>query len=107
MRPGSILVNAARGALVDQQALLDALMNGPLAKAALDVTDPEPLPPDHPLLNRDDVIVTPHVASATDACKSRTCEQAVANALSVLRDVRPTDLVNPEVWAGRRGAAVG
>ena len=105
MRPGSILVNVARGALVDQEALLDALTNGPLARAALDVTDPEPLPPDHALLHRDDVIVTPHVASATDECRSRMCEQAVSNALAALRGECPDDVVNPEVWSGRRGGA--
>lgn len=104
MRPGSIFVNTARGGLVDHEALLRALEEGPLAGAGLDVTEPEPLDPSHPLLHRDDVIVTPHVASATVAGKDRIYRQAIAQALQVLRGERPPHLVNPEVWDRRRTA---
>jgi len=102
MKPGAILVNTARGGLVDHDALLVALDDGRLYGAGLDVTDPEPLPPDHPLLHRDDVVVTPHVAAATGAGKARLYESAVSQALQVLHDVCPRHLVNPDVWPVRR-----
>ena len=102
MKPGAILVNAARGGLVDHDALLAALDSGQLFGAGLDVTDPEPLPPNHPLLHRDDVVVTPHVAAATAAGKARLYESAVTQALQVLRGEYPNHLVNPDVWPVRR-----
>jgi phosphoglycerate dehydrogenase-like enzyme len=96
MREGAILVNCARGALVDHDALLAALASGRLAGAALDVTEPEPLPADHPLLARDDVIVTPHVASFTDRGRLRLFAHAIDNALAVLAG-RPAPVLNPDV----------
>jgi phosphoglycerate dehydrogenase-like enzyme len=102
MKPGAILINTARGGLVDHDALLAALGSGRLFGAGLDVTDPEPLPPDHPLLHRDDVVVTPHVAAATAAGKARLYESAVTQALQVLRGEYPNHLVNPDVWPVRR-----
>jgi phosphoglycerate dehydrogenase-like enzyme len=96
-KPGVIFVNAARGGLVDQDALLEALDRGQVASAALDVTDPEPLPPDHPLLRRDDVIVTPHIASATDAGRLRLFQHAIDNARAVLVGGIAPHVVNPEV----------
>lgn len=98
MKPGSVFINTARGGLVDQDALLAALDTGPLAGAGLDVTVPEPLPADHPLLGRDDVIVTPHIASATTDGKARILRAAVEQALAVIHGERPDHLVNPEVW---------
>jgi phosphoglycerate dehydrogenase-like enzyme len=98
MQPGAVFINTARGGLVDQEALLGALDSGGLAGAGLDVTDPEPLPMDHPLLGRDDVVVTPHVASATADGKVRILEAAIEGALTVIRGERPAHLVNPEVW---------
>ncbi len=94
MRPGAYLVNCARGSLVDQEALLAALDSGQLAGAALDVTEPEPLPEGHPLLGREDVLVTPHVASSTAAGKRRLYEHAIDNALAVLEG-RPATTVTP------------
>lgn len=94
MQPGSYLVNCARGPLVDHDALLAALDAGHLQGAGLDVTDPEPLPEGHPLLDRHDVIVTPHVASATVAGRRRLYEHAIDNALAVL-DGRPASIVAP------------
>jgi len=102
MKRGSILINTARGGLVDHHALLAALDRRELAGAGLDTTEPEPLPPDHPLLGRDDVVVTPHIAAATGAAKARLYESAVAQALQVLGGERPRHLVNRDVWPVRR-----
>ena len=101
MKPGAVFINTARGGLVDQDALLAALDAGRLVGAGLDVTSPEPLPPDHPLLHRDDVVVTPHVASATADGKVRILEAAFEQAMMVVRGERPPYLVNPEVWDRR------
>src|SRR5919197_3567145 len=98
MKPGAVFVNTARGDLVDQAALLEALDAGRLSGAGLDVTTPEPLPAGHPLLGRDDVVITPHVASATADSKVRTLRAAFEQAMAVVRGERPEHLVNPEVW---------
>lgn len=98
MKPGSVFVNTARGGLVDGDALLAALAAGHLHGAGLDVTDPEPLPVGHPLLARDDVIVTPHVASGTTEGKIRIFRHALAQAVAVLEGRRPDHIVNPEAW---------
>jgi lactate dehydrogenase-like 2-hydroxyacid dehydrogenase len=79
MQPTAHLVNTARGAIVDQDALARALHAGEIAGAALDVTDPEPLPPDHPLLRAPNLIVLPHVGSATHRTRERMAAMAVAN----------------------------
>jgi lactate dehydrogenase-like 2-hydroxyacid dehydrogenase len=79
MKPGSILINTARGSIVDQEALADALREGRLRAAALDVTDPEPLPTGHPLLDAPRLIVLPHLGSATDRTRERMASLAVAN----------------------------
>ncbi|HEU4658130.1 MAG TPA: D-glycerate dehydrogenase [Capillimicrobium sp.] len=84
MKPGAILVNTARGPIVDQTALADALRSGRLAAAALDVTDPEPLPPDHPLLDAPNLLVVPHIGSATRVARARMAGMAVDNLLAAL-----------------------
>jgi D-3-phosphoglycerate dehydrogenase / 2-oxoglutarate reductase len=98
MKPGAIFINTARGGLVDQDSLLATLEAGRLFGAGLDVTSPEPLPPDHPLLHREDVVVTPHIASATAEGKARMFEIAFRGAIAVIEGRRPEHLVNPEVW---------
>lgn len=98
MKPRSVFINTARGGLVDNDALLDALDTGRLFGAGLDVTSPEPLPIGHSLLNRDDVVVTPHVASATADGKARIFRAAFGQAIDVVAGRRPEHLVNPEVW---------
>ena len=97
MKPGAIFVNAARGGLVDETALFDALEQGHLQSAGLDVFDKEPPPPDHPLLQRDDVVATPHIAGVTLAGRERMWRMAITNALQVLRGETPDNIVNPEV----------
>jgi glyoxylate reductase len=88
MKPTALLVNTARGGVVDQDALRTALHGGTIAGAALDVTDPEPLPPDHPLLDAPNLLVVPHVGSATVRTRARMAEMAVENLLAAL-DGRP------------------
>ncbi|MFL5973804.1 MAG: 2-hydroxyacid dehydrogenase [Solirubrobacterales bacterium] len=84
MKPTAILVNTARGGVVDQQALARALHRGEIAGAALDVTDPEPLPPDHPLLEAPSLLVLPHIGSATHTARERMADLAVDNLLAGL-----------------------
>jgi glyoxylate reductase len=79
MKPTATLVNVARGQVVDTNALLRALEQKKIAGAALDVTDPEPLPPEHPLVGRDDVIIVPHVGSATYETRARMAMLAAEN----------------------------
>ncbi len=99
MKPTAILVNASRGPVVDTDALVAALRDGEIFAAALDVTDPEPLPADHPLVTLPNAIVVPHIASATVATRDAMATLAVRNLLAVLRGERPDQVVNPEVLA--------
>lgn len=81
MKPGSYFVNAARGSIVDTNALVTALQQGLLSGAALDVSDPEPLPTDHPLLHMPNVVVTPHIGSATNETRRKMAELTAENIL--------------------------
>jgi glyoxylate reductase len=81
MKPTAILVNIARGPVVDTEALTDALVRRAIYAAALDVTDPEPLPRDHPLLRLDNVVIVPHLGSATVETRRRMAEISVENLL--------------------------
>ena len=101
MEHGVYLVNTSRGGLIDQAALIEALDAGKVRAAALDVTEPEPLPSGHPLFGRDDVLVTPHVASATGAGRRRIFSHATEEVLTTLGGERPTNLLNQDVWPGR------
>jgi D-3-phosphoglycerate dehydrogenase len=102
MKPGALFVNAARGALVDEQALLDALASGHLGAAGLDVFHGEPISPDNPLLKFDNVVATPHIASRTAAGNHRIWETTLTQALQALRGEKPPHLLNPEIWPTRR-----
>lgn len=94
MKPTAVLVNTARGTVVDQDALVEALRNGRPGGAALDVTDPEPLPSDHPLFSFPNVVVTPHIASASLVTRSRMADIAARNILAVLEGNDPPNPVN-------------
>ncbi len=102
MQPHAILVNTARGGVVDQVALRDALVRGEIGGAALDVTTPEPLPPDDPLLDAPNLLVTPHIGSATGPTRERMADLAVDGLLAALAGERPEHLVNPDAWERRR-----
>jgi glyoxylate reductase len=94
MKPTAYLVNTARGPVVDSAALVAALHAGEIAGAALDVTDPEPLPANHPLLDAPNLLVLPHLGSATHATRERMAEMAVDNLLAGLRGERMPHQVN-------------
>ena len=79
MKPAAMLINAARGGVVDHEALLAALEQGQIGGAALDVTEPEPLPRNHPLLKLDNVIIVPHLGSATHQTRRKMAELSIAN----------------------------
>lgn len=96
MKSEALLINAARGPVVDTDALVEALREGQIAGAALDVTDPEPLPADHPLIGMSNVVVAPHIASASVTTRNRMATMAATNLLAGLRGERPPYLVNPE-----------
>ena len=94
MKDDAILVNTARGGVVDQEALVAALRAGAIGGAALDVTVPEPLPPDHALFGFPNVIVTPHIGSASRATRARMAEMAALNVMAVLAGETPPNPVN-------------
>ncbi|HEU5090436.1 MAG TPA: NAD(P)-dependent oxidoreductase, partial [Roseiflexaceae bacterium] len=102
MKPGSYLVNVARGAIVDEAALVDALRSGHLAGVGLDVFDPEPTIANHELYQLPNTICTPHIASYTRAGVLRMQVQSCEQVAYALRGERPPHLVNPEVWGHSR-----
>jgi glyoxylate reductase len=98
MKPTAILVNTARGPVVDMNDLLRALQQGQIGGAALDVTEPEPLPPDHPLYRQPNCLILPHIGSATRNTRRRMAELAGQNLLAGLADERLPHCVNPEIY---------
>ena len=102
MQRGSYLVNVARGALIDEEALLAALRSGQLAGAALDVFDPEPPVTQHPLFTLPNTICTPHIGSFTHEGLLRMQVMVCQQIASALRGERPTNLVNAAVWGKQR-----
>ncbi len=94
VKPGAILINTARGELVDEGALVPALESGPLGAAGLDVYRTEPIPGDHPLLRLDNVVLAPHLGSATVEARTAMAEVAAGNLVSVLGGGRPQTPVN-------------
>ena len=101
MKPGSYLINASRGGVVDEGALIKVLQEGHLAGAGLDVFDPEPPLADNPLLKMNNVVLTPHIASNTDAGMAAMQAGTVENIVNILKGERPTWVANPEAWPGR------
>jgi lactate dehydrogenase-like 2-hydroxyacid dehydrogenase len=102
MKPSAVLVNASRGPVVDPQALYDALKNGVIAAAGLDVTEPEPLPGNHPLLSLPNCLVVPHIASASFRTRGEMARIAAENVLAGVRRQPLPAFVNPEVFASAR-----
>jgi glyoxylate reductase len=98
MKPNAVLVNTARGEIVDQAALYDALKNHRIFAAGIDVSDPEPLPMDSPLLELDNLIVCPHIASASTSTRENMALIAAGNLLAGLRGERLPFSVNPEIY---------
>lgn len=99
MKPTAILVNTSRGPVVEPSALLRALTEGWIAAAALDVTDPEPLPPDHPLYRLPNCLILPHIGSATWNTRRRMAERACENLLAGLEGRKLPYCANPEVYS--------
>ena len=98
MKPTAILINTARGSVLDPEALYSALKDGQILAAALDVTDPEPIPLDDPLLTLDNCLVLPHIASASVATRAKMAEMAVDNLIAGLAGERLPTCVNPEIY---------
>jgi glyoxylate reductase len=101
MKPNAILVNTARGAVVDQAALYEALKEKRIVAAALDVTEPEPLPMDSPLLTLENCLITPHIASASHQAREKMAVMAAENLLAGLRGEKLPHCVNPQVYLGK------
>jgi lactate dehydrogenase-like 2-hydroxyacid dehydrogenase len=98
MKPTAVLVNTARGAVVDSEALYAALSDGKIAFAAIDVTDPEPIPMNSPLLALENLIITPHIASASQETRGLMATMAAQNLLAGLKEERLPYCVNPQVY---------
>lgn len=98
MKRTGVLINAARGEVVDTGALIEALEEGWIARAALDVTDPEPLPPEHPLVRMSNCVVVPHIGSATVTARNRMAQMAAENLLAGLASRRLPYCANPQVY---------
>lgn len=98
MKPGAILVNTARGGLVDPGALTEALQSGQIAAAGLDVFEPEPIQPDNPLLTMENVVIAPHIASASKQTRLRMAMMAAENLVAGLQGTRLPYCANPAVY---------
>jgi len=98
MKRSAIIINTARGPVIDPQALYRALSSGTIAYAALDVTEPEPIRMDDPLLTLDNIIIAPHIASASFQTRNKMATMAAANLSAGLTGERLPTCVNPEVY---------
>jgi glyoxylate reductase len=98
MKPSAVLINTSRGPVVDPAALYRALINGTIAYAALDVTEPEPIKMDDPLLTLDNIIIAPHIASASFSSRNKMATMSAANLISGLKGARLPNCVNPQVY---------
>ena len=102
MRPGALLVNTARGPLIDEVALVEAIRSGHLGGVGLDVYASESMPPDHPLITLERAVLTPHVAGSAEGALRRTAREVAEQVVQVLQGVRPEHLVDAGVWEERR-----
>jgi glyoxylate reductase len=98
MKPSSVLINSARGPVIDPRALYQALKHGEIACVALDVTEPEPIQADDPLLTLDNCLIVPHIASSSLATRGKMATMAAANLEAGLKGERLPNCVNPEVY---------
>lgn len=98
MKPGAALVNVARGPVIDEAALIEALSSRRIRGAVLDVFDEQPLARDHPFLGLDNVVLTPHAAGITDDSMKRMSQGAAEEAVRLIAFERPRNFCNPEVW---------
>lgn len=98
MQQSAILINTARGPIVDPEALYQALAKQQIAAAALDVTNPEPIPADSPLLTLDNLIISPHIASASRQTRAKMARMAIDNLIAGLQGSRLPHCVNPEIY---------
>jgi glyoxylate reductase len=101
MKRTAILINSARGPIVDHMALYEALKSGQILGAGLDVTDPEPIPVDHPLLTLPNCLIVPHIASASVATRGKMASMAAHNLIAGVRGERLPTPVNPNVYDGK------
>ena len=97
MKETAFLINTARGPIIDRDALIEALMNRRIAGAALDVYWVEPIPQDDPILRLENILLTPHIGSATSECRRRMNIAAAEEIARCLRGEKPINIVNPEV----------
>jgi D-3-phosphoglycerate dehydrogenase len=107
MKPGARLINAARGGLVDEEALCQALASGHLRGAALDVFEHEPPPPDHPLLLRDDVLLTPHLGASSDEAQRQVATEIARQVAEFLTDGVAHNAVNAPAVTGETLREIG
>lgn len=102
MKPSAVIINAARGPVVDNEALYEALRSRRIGGAAIDVFDEEPIDEDNPFRVLDNVLLTPHVSALSQQSQVAMSEGAARQVLQMIRGERPTHLVNPEIWPTRR-----
>ena len=98
MKPGAVLVNTARGGIVDEPALARALDSGQLFAAGIDVFEQEPVARNNPLLQHPRVVVTPHIGSATTQTRAKMVDLAISNAMAALLERPMPHCVNPRVY---------
>ena len=103
MKPTAVLVNTSRGGVVDQRALFDALSSSRIFSAGVDVTEIEPIPPDDPLLTLSNLVIAPHIASASYKTRKKMALMAAENLLAGIRGELPPNCVNPEAFKSRKG----
>ena len=101
MKPGAVVVNTARGGIVNEQALAQALDSGHIFAAGLDVFEQEPVAMDNPLLQHPRAVVVPHIGSATTLTRAKMVDLAVKNAVAALQGQAMPHCVNPEVYSSR------